>query len=290
MFEQLLAIIFPIVAIVGVGFMYGRRHAPDMAAANRINIDIFVPALLFDVLTSKSFALVEYQELALAGVFVVLGSALLAYPVSRLLGYQTKTFVPPMMFNNSGNMGLPLALFAFGERALPAAVVLFIIENSLHFSVGTRILDRTASVWGMFKVPMILATILGILVSYMEWHVPETLAVPINMLGQVSIPLMLFALGVRLIDIDWRQWRIGLVGALVAPLSGLLFALPLVALLPLPDEQWRNLIVFAALPPAVLNYMVAEKYQQEPHLVAAIVMMGNVGSLLIIPAVLAFLI
>ena len=288
MLWQLISIVFPIFAIVSLGFMYGRKHTPDMAAANKLNIDVFVPALIFDVLTANSFNLPEFQALALATVAVVLGSALLAWPVGKLMGYQFKTFVPPMMFNNSGNMGLPLLLFAFGEEALAAAVVMFLVGNFLHFSVGMKIINQSASLLAMLKIPMIYTTIAGLVFSLMSWHVPELVATPIKMLGQISIPLMLFALGVRLINIDWKDWKIGMVGAVVSPLSGLIIGVPVGLMLDLPDLQYAMLVVFSALPPAVLNYMVAERYNQQPSQVASIVLLGNLGSVVVIPLVLAF--
>lgn len=260
-----------------------------MAAANKLNIDIFVPALIFDVLTSKSFNLVEYQSLAVAGICVILGAVVIAWPVARFFGYQFKTFIPPMMFNNSGNLGLPLMVFAFGERALPAAVVLFIIENTLHFSVGMKILNHRSSLLALFKIPILLATIAGLTISILQFQMPQLLATPIKMLGQISIPLMLFSLGVRLIHINWQYWKIGLIGAVVSPLSGLAIAIPAGYLLDLPVQQYSQLILFGALPPAVLNYMIAERYNQQPGLVASIVMLGNLAAVAIIPLVLAFL-
>jgi malate permease and related proteins len=287
MIWQLISIVFPIFAIVLVGYLYGRKHSPDMAAANRLNIDIFLPALIFDVLTANNFNLPEYQSLAIAGVIVVLGAGFVAWPVARFFDYEFKTFVPPMMFNNSGNMGLPLMLFAFGKEGLPAAVVLFLIENSLHFSVGVKILNRSASLLAMLRIPMIFITIVGLFFSFMHWTLPDLLSTPIKMLGQIAIPLMLFALGVRLIHIDWKDWKIGLIGAIISPLSGLVFALPIGYFLNLSDMQFSMLIIFSALPPAVLNYMVAERYNQQPRQVASIVMLGNLGSIIVIPLVLA---
>ncbi|OOZ35757.1 AEC family transporter [Solemya velesiana gill symbiont] len=288
MLLQIISIVFPIFAIVLVGFIYARRHAPDMAAANKVTIDIFIPALIFDVLSGKDFNLIEYQELGVGAAVIILGSGVIAWPVSRLLYYQFKTFVPPMMFSNYGNMGLPLALFAFGEQALPAAVVMFIVGNTLHFSVGMKLMDSSVSMLGLFRIPMLIATIAGLAISFLKIKIPQLLAVPIEMLGQIAIPLMLFALGVRLIHIDWRAWRIGLVGAILCPLSGLIIAVPLGMVLGLSDLQFAMLVVFGALPPAVLNYMVAERYGQEPQNVASIVMLGNLASVVVIPMVLAF--
>lgn len=288
MFQQIALIVFPIFAIVLAGFLYGRRHMPDMDAANKINIDLFIPALIFDVLSGKEFQLADYTDLALVATLVVLGSGLIAWPVARFFGFQVKTFVPPMMFSNSGNMGLPLALFAFGESALPAAVVLFIVENTLHFTVGFRMIDPRASLGVLLRIPMIWATAAGLAASIWHWQVPQLLAVPINMMGQVAIPLMLFSLGVRLITIDLRDGKIGLIGALVCPLSGLLLAWPLAQLFDLQGQQFAMMMVFGALPPAVLNFMLAERYQVEPRQVASMVMLGNLASFVFIPAVLVY--
>jgi len=288
MFQQILSIVFPIFAIVAVGFFYARKHEPDMAGANQINLDIFVPALIFHVLSGKDFHLQEFSELGIAATIIILGSGLLAWPVAKLLKYDFKTFVPPMMFSNSGNMGLPLALFAFGEKALPAAVILFIVENTLHFSIGMKMLDPRTAIIQILKIPMVLATIAGLGFSMSGLVMPEMVAVAIEMLGEVAIPLMLFSLGVRLTAVDLKDWRIGIIGAIVCPLTGLIVLVAISPFLALPDLQYGLLVIYAVLPPAVLNFMVAEKYKQEPSKVASIVMLGNMASLVVIPAALFY--
>jgi len=284
---RIVAIIFPVFSIVAVGYLYARyRRSTDMSSGNRLNMEIFIPALIFDTLSASDYALADYLLLTLGGAVVVLGSGLVAWPVARLLGYQWKTFVPPMMFSNSGNMGVPLIILTFGSAALPAAVLLFAIENFLHFLLGQQLITQRWSLKSVFQNPMILATLLGIGVAISGIVVPDFLRLPIHMLGQVSIPLLLFSLGVRMISIDLNDWRIGSVAALVCPLSGLAIGIPFVQLLPLPGEQASMLLLFSALPPAVLNFLVAERFNQEPQKVASIVLIANFASILIIPAVL----
>jgi hypothetical protein len=285
MFDVFL-IVFPIFAIVGLGYGYALRHGPDMASANRLNLEIFTPALIFSVLAGENFELARYAELAVGAAVVVLGSGLLAWPVARALGFGNKVFLPPMMFNNSGNMGLPLALFAFGEDALPAAMILFLVENTLHFTVGNAMLTGHVNPIKLLRLPMLAATLAGLLVAAFNVPVPLPLREAIDLLGQIAIPLMLFALGVRMTGVDLTDWRIGLTGALVGPLAGLLIAVGVVSVMPLPEIQIAQLLVFAALPPAVLNFMLAERYGIAPRQVAAIVLIGNIASLAILPAVL----
>ncbi len=283
MLQRILQIIVPVLAIVAAGWLYGRRHRPDTAAVNRMNMDIFVPALVLSALTSRDFDLWQNRALILGSLGVVLGSGLLAWLLSRWLKVDARTFVPPMMFNNCGNMGLPLALLAFGDAWLPAAVALFVTSNLLHFTLGARMVRRDANVWGLLRSPMVLATAAGALLSALAWHPPDWIALPLRMVGDVAVPLMLFALGVRMTGISLQGWRLGVAGAAIRPLAGLVVALPLGPLLGLEGTPLAMLYLFASLPPAVLNFLVAEQYQQEPEKVASIVLIGNLASLVFVP-------
>lgn len=286
MLLRIIAIIFPIFAIVGVGYFYARYKKPDMAFANQLNMDVFVPALVFAALASRDFNLMANWPLALGGIAVVLGSGLIAWPVAKLMKVDTRTLLPPMMFNNSGNMGLPLMVLAFGEAALPLAVVLFFVENVLHYSLGTWMLDHHAKVWNLWRVPVIAAALAGLAVSLLKIELWSPLYIGIKMLGDVSIPLLLFSLGVRLTDSAAKDVKLGLIGAALCPLAGMALAWSVAPLLGLDKMQAGMLLIFGALPPAVLNYIFAEKYKQEPERVASIVMIGNVASLLFIPLAL----
>ncbi len=288
MIERILGIVFPIYGIVAVGYFYGRVKKPDMAFANQLNMAIFVPALVFAALASKSFDIMNHVDLLIGATLVVLGSGLMAWPVARALGVAPNTFVPPMMFTNSGNMGLPLAVLAFGEAALPAAVVLFFVENTLHYALGTWMLDHQAKLSTLWRVPVIAAAIGGLAVSLLHIELWQPLWIGVKMLGDVSIPLLLFSLGVRLTDSQLGDWKISLIGAITAPATGLLMAIAAMALLGLEGRDAAMLLLFGVLPPAVLNYVFAEKYNQEPARVASLVMVGNSFSLLTIPLCLAW--
>ncbi|MGO2132560.1 MAG: AEC family transporter [Halomonas sp.] len=286
MLAQIAATLLPVFLIAGSGAAYGRFRTPDIQGLNTLNMELFVPLLVFSVMADRDVPLVDYAGLALAATVIVLGSGLLLWPVARWLKQDVKTFLPPMMFNNSGNMGIPLIVLAFGEAALPAAVVLFIVEMVLHFSVGLWMLSPGTPLWRLLRIPIVLASLVGLAVNLSGLSLPSWLLEAMSMLGEISIPLMLFALGVRMLDIDFSDWRTGMLGALLCPLSGVILALPMVLLFDLDSTSVAALWVFAALPPAVLNYLVAEQYRQEPHRVASLVLIGNLGSLVVMPLVL----
>jgi predicted permease len=292
LFERILEIILPVFIIVAAGYIYARVRGDqarlDISAVNRVTMDVLCPLLIFTALAAKDFDIVNNGPLVLAGVLISLGSGLIAWPVARLLGYDIRSFIPPMMFNNCGNMGLPLAVLAFGAAALPAAVALFLACTLVYFSVGIKIIeigrqDKHTSFFKLLISPIMLSMILGIAFSALKLSLPAPLFSALKMLGDTTIPIMLFGLGMRMIDVSFKSWHIGLAGAVVCPVAGLIVAWLLDGLLPLNTTQRGQMYLFASLPPAVLCYMVAEQYKQEPEKVAAIVLLGNLAALLFVP-------
>lgn len=296
-FERIAGIILPVFVIIAVGYAYARLRGDavrsDMTAVNRISMEVLCPLLVFTALAAKDFDLVGNGMLIFAGVLISLGSGLLAWPVARLLGYDVRSFVPPMMYNNCGNMGLPLAVLAFGSAGLSAAVALFMACNLVYFSVGIKIIEtgrggKHASFLKSLASPMMLSMIAGMAFAIAQIHLPVQLFQALKMLGEACIPIMLFALGVRMLDVNFKSWHIGLVGAVVCPIAGLASAWALDNMLQLTAVQRGQMYLFASLPPAVFCFMVAEQYQQEPDKVASIVLLGNLAALVFVPAGLWF--
>ena len=254
MYTQLLAIIGPIVLIAGIGFFWARNVSGFRSDFVReLVFYLGGPCLVISSLTGSELSAASLLAMGRNAVIIAALCAMIFALLIRLQGRDLRVLLPPMVFSNSGNMGLPLALFAFGEAALPAAMVLFLVENTLHFTVGNAMLTGHVNPLKLIRMPMLLATLAGLLVAMLEIQVPGPVDEAIDLLGQVAIPLMLFALGVRMTAVDLSDWRIGLAGALLCPLTGLAMAWPAAAFFDLPEMQLAQLIVFAALPPAVLK-------------------------------------
>ena len=285
----LLPVLFPIFSIILVGFLYAKYRHVDIEFANRMNMEIFIPALLIVALSRQNFSLLDYQPLALAGIILILLSGVFAWLFAKAFNLSVPMFVPSMMFNNSGNMGLPLAILAFGENAFSAAVVLFLMSNLFHFTLGAYIVGGRISWWNLLKMPVNIATIIGLSISFSGWQMPEIIHTPIKMISQIAIPLMLVSLGVRMTLVDFHAWKIGLVGAIMCPLVSIVAAFLILIFLPLEPMQRTQLLLFATLPPAVLNYMFAEKYQQQPTEVASMVVVGNALSIFTLSLMLLYL-
>ncbi len=288
MLERIVAILFPVFAIAAIGYFVARRDRPDMAVANKLTMDVFSPALIFGALAARDFHVAQFSRLALAMLLVTLACGGLAWLLARALKQDPRTLIPPIMFGNSANLGIPLAVLSFGNEALQPAVILFMVSTLLHFTFGSWLLDHKLNLAQIWKVPNVIATILGLAVSLSGIVVWQPLVMALKLLGDIAIPLMLFALGVRMTDIRFDGWRIGVIGGLARPLVGGCVSGLVAWLLGLHGIAAALLIIYGALPPAVMNYLFSERYNQEPDKVASIVLLGNLLSIIVLPVVLVF--
>jgi malate permease and related proteins len=280
-------VIIPVVFIVAVGFLYGRRTRPDLTSFNRIVLDVLAPALVYSALAAKEFRLQDHTMLLLGGVLLILASGVLGWLLARASHTQARTLVPVVMFNNCGNMGLPLALLAFGPENFGAAVGLFSVSNLIHFSLGARLTSADARTRDLLLSPLMIATALGFASAATGVRPPDVLFTGLKIMGEAMLPLMLFALGVRLTALQRHDVPRGLLGAFARPVIGLALALPLAWALGLAGVSRGQLILFGALPPAVMQFLLAERYRQEPEKVAAMILLGNALAVLFVPLGLA---
>jgi predicted permease len=193
-----------------------------------------------------------------------------------------------MMFSNSGNLGLPLATLAFGAEYLPLSVIAFVVSAALNHSLGVWYVSGQ-NPKGLLRNPVFLATGVGIACNLLDWQIPRLFLPGLEMLAQVAVPLLLVALGVRLTHIETEHWKLGVFAAILCPVLGLLLAWISIWLLRLDPYESQALILFGALPPAVMNFLMAERYGHFPHQVASIVAIGNLMALVTIPLVLIYL-
>ncbi|MEN9502556.1 MAG: hypothetical protein RI964_1841 [Pseudomonadota bacterium] len=284
--QEVLYITVPVFGIALLGYVYGKLNAGNIDAANRININLFVPALLLYVLTEKIPNLAAAGSIAIAAAIVVLVPGLMVLPIAERLGIPRKALIPAMMFNNSGNLGLPLATLAFGKEYLHLSIIAFVVSSTLHFSLGIWYLSGQLKARDLLLNPVFVATLVGLGMNLWGLHFPTIIKPGLEMLSNVSIPLMLVALGVRLTDIELAHWKSGVIAAILAPITGLLAAWLAIELLGLEGINQQVILLFGVLPPAIMNFLMAERYQQHPQAVASIVAFANLAALISVPLLL----
>ncbi|QTH03782.1 AEC family transporter [Vibrio fluvialis] len=287
MFEQVVSILFPVMALVCVGYAIGRWLKPDFRPINRINMDTFLPALVFSSLATMPLDTAQLP-LIYASLIAVLIPGILMIPICKLGGWNFKAWAPLHMFRNSGNLAIPLFTYTFGETALSSAVLLFVVSACLHISLGLALLSKGGSFRQIFTAPVFIATVVAMLFNLSGTPVWKPLYETTALLGQAAVPVMLLSLGSQMTNMRLAGLRVGLISTAQSLTTGAVAFALIYFFIPLPTMQLQMMVLFTMLPPAVMNYLFAERFHIEPTNVASMVLFGNFLCLFTLPLLLIF--
>lgn len=283
MFSKIVSITLPIFTLVLVGFLYGRRVKPDLGGANKLIVDIALPVLIFISLSSKLFDPLAALLFTAASIALIVLSGLIAWPLAKFSGSTVQAFLPCAMFTNVGPIGIPLIALAYGPEGMATAVVLLVISNVLHFTLGAGVMSGKVDWRMVYANPLVWATVLGVASSQFQLTLPQWVETSCTMIGSVLVPMMLISLGVRLASSQVADAWVGARSGVLILIIRIAAALLALWLIPLQGLERGALILFACLPPAVFNYMLADKFQVEPNKVASTVIVGHLMSLAFLP-------
>ncbi len=283
MFSKIASITLPIFTLVLVGFLYSRRVKPDLGGANKLVVDVALPVLIFISLSAKSFDPISALSFTGASIVLVLLSGLIALPLAKFSGATRQAFLPCAMFTNVGPVGIPLIALAYGPEGMAPAVVLLVISNILHFTLGTGVMSGKVDWRMIYANPLVWATVLGVGSSQLQLTLPAWLQTSCTMIGSVLVPMMLMSLGARLASSQVADAWVGVQSGVLILFVRIAAVFITLWLIPLQGLERGALILFACLPPAVFNFMLADKFQVEPNKVASTVIVGHLLSLAFLP-------
>jgi len=285
-FIKPLSPVISVFLLIAAGFVFAHWKKINLASVTEIIVYLGTPSLVFSALAGKALVAEDI-------VLLFVGSALIFGAVGILIGvyflvfgFHSRGFALPILFMNAGNMGIPLALFAFGPAGMQRATLLYVFTAFLQYSLGIYILNGRANWMEIFRLPLIYASIAGVCFNLMQIHIPEALAQPITILGQATIPWMLISLGYRLHEVRSLQWGHALGGALLRIIGGFGAASAATLVIGAHGINRQVLLLYGALPAAVVNFILTEKYRQDPALAASVVIISTFLSVFTIPVVL----
>lgn len=283
MFSKIVSITLPIFIIVFIGFFYSRKIKPDLVGANKLVVDVALPVLIFISLSAKSFDPISALSFTGASIALILLTGVMAWPISTFSGSEPQAFLPCAMFSNVGPIGIPLIALAYGPEGMASAAVLLVISNVLHFTLGAGVMSGKVDWRMLYANPLVWATVLGVATSEMKLELPVWLQTSCTMIGNILVPMMLMSLGARLASSQVSDVWVGIRSSVLIFIVRLAAVFLILWLIPLQGLERGALILFACLPAAVFNFMLADKFQVQPHKVASTVIIGHIMSLVFLP-------
>jgi predicted permease len=291
LFLTVLQVIAPVGILTLIGYFWVKAGIEyRMEFVTRLSMTLAVPCLIFTGLMKSEVDPSALTAVMLAAIVAYGALSLIFWAFILITGFERRTYLAPLIFGNTGNLGLPLALFAFGQTGFGYAIVIFAVMVVWSFTFGIWLVAGGGSLSKVIREPMVAATLLGALFLWQGWQTPIWLTNSLDLVGQIGIPMMLITLGVAVARLQPGQlgraiWLSGLrviICIAVGFAAGLYFQLEPVAL--------AVLVLQVSTPVAVTSYMLAEKYGADSEAVAGLVIVSTLLSVATLPLTLAFLI
>ena len=290
MIFELLSVVAPvfIVALVGLAWARSGTHF-DEVSISRLVLNVGIPCLVFRSLTGLDVPPAELARMAGLAASVMSMFAVGGFIVLKAMKLPAHTFLGPLVFSNSGNIGLPICLFAFGEPGLALGMAYFAVSSTCHVVLGGPLFSGSFSFRPFFRSPLTWAVIITIGVIASGVTVPAWVARTTTLLGDIAIPLMLLTLGVSLSKMHPESLGRSVTLSLVRLGLGVSAGFLLTMLLDIDGLTRKVLILQASMPVGVLNYLFAQRYGRTPEQVASLVLVSTLLSVVSIPILLAWL-
>ena len=286
-----LEITAPVFLLAAVGFIWVRLGFEyRVQFVTRLAMTLSVPCLIFTALMQTEIDPQSLTTLSLASVAAYGAITVLFFCLTLLAGLDRRTYLAPLIMGNTGNLGLPLALFAFGETGLGFAVVVFAIMAVYSFTFGVWLVSGGGSLVKVVQEPIVGATLLGALFLWQGWQTPTFLTNALELIGQMAIPLMLITLGVAVARLHPARLPRAVWLSVIRVVLCVAAAWGIGRWFELEPIAFAVLVLQISTPVAVTSYLLAEKYGADADAVAGLVVVSTLLSVIALPLTLAFVI
>lgn len=283
-----LEIVAPVFLLASIGFTWVKLGLEyRLQFVTRFAMTLAVPSLIFVALMKTEIAGGDLTRFTLATIAANAAMTIVFWIYVRATGLDQRTYLSPLIFGNTGNLGLPLCIFAFGQAGLGYAVIFFSVTALWSFTYGIYLVAGKGSLTKVVREPMVWATLLGALFLWQDWETPLFLTNTLELVGQMAVPMMLITLGVAVARLTTDKLGQAVFLSLIK--LSICFALgwAIGTVFALEKTAFGIMIVQMCTPVAVTSYLLAERFGADSDAVAGMVMASTLLSVAAMPFVLA---
>lgn len=290
MLATLLSITGPIMLCVLLGFAWKKLNwAYDTAMVTQLVMRVGAPCLVVASLARTPVSQTLLEQMFLVTLAMVAATAVLSLAAIQLAQQPVRNYLGALLFPNVGNLGLPVCLFAFGEKGLTLALTIFMVLSIMHFTLGIALVSGKSMFKELLTNPVIYSIAIAVVMIYTHWTLPVWLGNTVKLLSDFTIPLMLLTLGVSLADMKFQSMGSSLYFAVARLLIGVSVGWGVAWVFDLQGVAKGVVILQSSMPVAVFNYLFAMQYDRNPQQIAGMVMISTLLSFLLIPVISMYL-
>ena len=291
LYLKLIDVLFPVFFVIGIGYYLGKKNP-------NINTDFITtfagnvgtPAMIFYTITTTGVTLNVFIEYFIYALIIIGGFSLVGILFLLILKKDFISELPPLILPNTGNMGIPICLFAYGTAGLGVASAIASVVILLHFTLGVLLAKKSFSLEILIKNMPIYGIIVSVIFLYFEWDVPGYLENTTFLLTYATIFLVLMSLGIALSRLKVVSWTHASILGAVRVILGPLIGFGLIKYLNLDGFAAGVLLIQSCMPSAVLTYLVGSMYSEKKvvNSVASVIVTSTIMSFITIPIVVYY--
>ena len=285
---KLFEVIFPVFFVVGIGYFLGKKNPKiDTSFITQFGANIGSPAIVLYSVTTTGLTFSVFSEYFFYYLLAIICFSIIGIIFLIFLKKDVIMELPPFILPNTGNMGLPICLFAYGNEGLGVAGAISSLIILFHFTVGVFLASKKFNFEIVLKSPAFYSVLLSILILYFQIPVPNFIVNTTMLLTYATIFLILMSLGIALTRLKVFSFNKALISSIARVILGPVVGFILIYLFNLNGIAAGVLLIQCSMPSAILNYLVGSMYSPKKVIdsIASTIVVSTILSFITIPIV-----
>jgi len=285
---KLFEVLFPVFFIVGIGYFLGKQKSDiDTTFITNYSANFGAPALFIFAITSSGVTYQVFSEYFIYSIIALTCFAIIGVIFLFFMKKDISRELPPFFLPNTGNMGIPICLFAYGSLGMGVAAAISSLVVLLHFTVNIFLASKKFDIKIIFKSPSTYAVIVAVVFLYYDLEMPKFVINAVMLLGYTMIVLILMSLGVSLTQMKVFSIRSSLISSIGRVIVGPIIGFILIKIFNLSGYAAGVLLIQASMPSAILTYLIASMYSPKEIVdnISSMIVVSTLMSLITIPII-----
>ena len=285
---KLFEVLFPVFFIVGIGYFLGKKKSDvDTAFITNYSANFGAPALFIFAITSSGVKFDIFAEYFIYSIIALSSFAVIGIIFLLLMKKDYIRELPPFFLPNTGNMGIPICLFAYGSLGMGVAAAISSLVVLLHFTVNVFLASKKFDIYIILKSPSSYAVIIAVAFLYFDMEMPKFVLNTVMLLGYTMIVLILMSLGISLTQLKVFSLKNSLISSVGRVILGPVIGFLLIKIFDLSGYAAGVLLIQSSMPSAILTYLIASMYSPKEIVdnISSMIVVSTLMSLITVPII-----